>query len=48
MRAMKSRKMIRVGHLVCRGKTKNACRILVGKPERKKSPMRSRYKFKAI
>jgi hypothetical protein len=41
---IKSRRMRRAGHVACMRVKRNACRILVGKPEGKRPLRRPRYK----
>jgi hypothetical protein len=36
VRVIKSRRMIRAGHVASMGEMRNGCRILVGKPEGKR------------
>jgi hypothetical protein len=43
---MKSRGVRWVGHVARMGKTRNACRILVGKPEGKRPLVRPRRRWK--
>jgi hypothetical protein len=45
IRMMKSRRMRWVGHVACMGAKRNAYRVLVGKPERKRSPGISRRRW---
>jgi hypothetical protein len=48
IRVIKSRIIRWVGHVVCVGKTTNTYKILVGKPERKRSLGRPRRRGKVI
>jgi hypothetical protein len=45
MRMIKSRRMIRAGHIARTGDKRNACRILVGKPEGKRPLGRPRRRW---
>jgi hypothetical protein len=45
IRMMKSRRMRWAGHVARRGEKRNACRILVGKPEGKRPLGRSRPRW---
>jgi hypothetical protein len=45
IRMIKSRRMRLVGHVARKGEKRNACRILVGKPEGKEPPGRPRYRW---
>jgi hypothetical protein len=45
IRIIKSRRMIWAGHVARLGEKKNACRILVGKPERKRALGRPRRRW---
>ena len=44
-RVIKSRRMRWVGHVPCMGERRGVCRVLVGKPERKKSSVRPRCRW---
>jgi hypothetical protein len=41
---IKSGRLILEGHVACKGESKSACRVLVGKPVRKGQLGRSRYR----
>jgi hypothetical protein len=45
IRMVKSRRLGCAGHVACMGKKTNACRILVGKPERKRPLGRPRRRW---
>jgi hypothetical protein len=45
IRVIKSRRMKRVGNVACMGDMRNACRILVRKPEGKRSPRSPRHRW---
>jgi hypothetical protein len=42
---IKSRRMRGAGHVACMGEKRNACRVLVGKPEGKQQLGRPRHKW---
>jgi hypothetical protein len=48
IRKMKSRRMRRAGHVAQMGEKRNAYRILVGKPERKRPLGRPRHRWVGI
>jgi hypothetical protein len=45
IRVMYTRRMKWVGHVACIGEIRTACKILIGKPERKRPLVRLRYRW---
>jgi hypothetical protein len=43
---LKSRRMKWAGHVACMWAKRNACRVLMGKPERKRLPGKCRHRWK--
>jgi hypothetical protein len=48
IRQIKSRRMRWAVHVVCMGEGRNVYRVLVGKPEGKRSPGKPRYRWDGI